>query len=83
MLKKEHRKIAYEYVKYTNDFLSAQRYNKYSQKLKAKHNVSIASNNGGSKYHHASYLNVFHNRELSFYIEKIEYHYKRFSVAGV
>ena len=82
MLKKEHRKIAYEYIKYTNDFLSAQRYNKYAQKLKSTHNVTIASHNGNDSQH-ASYLNVFHNRNLSFYIEKIEHYYKEFSVAGI
>ncbi len=83
MLKKEHRKIAFEYIKYTNDFLSAQRYNKYAQKLKSTHNVTIASHNGDGNSQHALYLNVFHNRNLSFYIEKIENYYKEFSVAGI
>ena len=84
VLKKEHRKIAYEYLNYTEDFLSSQKYFDLGQQLRHTHNVSLEkySAEATSRTNLSSYLSVY-QQSVSIYIEKLEHHYNRLTVAGV
>ena len=85
VLKKEHRKIAFEYLNYSEDFLSSQKYFDLGQHLYRTHNISIAESHSAeenSRTTLSSYLNVY-NESVSIYIENLEHHYNRLTVAGV
>ena len=85
VLKKEHRKIAFEYLNYSEDFLSSQKYFDLGQHLHRTHNICIAESHSAeenSRITLSSYLNVY-QESVSLYIEKLEHHYNRLTVAGV
>ena len=86
VLKKEHRKIAFEYLNYSEDFLSSQKYFDLGQHLHRTHNICIASESHSAEENSritlSSCLNVY-QESVSLYIEKLEHHYNRLTVAGV
>ena len=85
-LKKEHRKLAYEYIKYTTDVLNSQHYYNKAQKILEQHKVVIVGYQNDTNSNDAtvkSYLSMFADYNLSYYIDRIEHYYSEFSSAGI
>jgi glycerol-3-phosphate cytidylyltransferase-like family protein len=85
-LKKEHRKLAYEYIKYTTDVLNSQHYYNKAQKILEQHKVVIVGYQNDTNSNDAtvkSYLSMFADYNLSYYVDRIEHYYSEFSSAGI
>ena len=77
-LKKEHRKLAYEYIKYTTDVLNSQHYYNKAQKILEQHKVVIVGYQNDTNSNDAtvkSYLSLFADYDLSYCVDRIEHYY--------